>query len=171
MLAYIFVLVAVALRFLPHPFHFTPVGAALLFFGAHRNRRELWAPIALLIASDVLLNRFVYDIPLHADQVVVWAWYAGAIAIGMLLRNRISAPRVAGAALAASISFYLVSNFAVWATYEMYPKTGAGLVACYVAAIPFFRNTLVSDMVFSAVLFGLPVAIAAFRHEGKTAAI
>jgi hypothetical protein len=169
MLAYLFVIIAAGLRFLPHPFHFTPVGAALLFFGAYRRKREMWIPVAVLVASDLLLNRFVYNIPLHADQLVVWAWYAGAIAIGMLLRKQLSAPRVAGASLSASISFYLISNFAVWATYEMYPKTWQGLLACYAAAVPFFRNTVVSDLVFSAVLFSVPLAIAAARHEKATA--
>jgi hypothetical protein len=169
MLAYLFVIIAAGLRFLPHPFHFTPVGAALLFFGAYRPKREMWIPVAVLVASDLLLNRFVYNIPLHADQLVVWAWYAGAIAIGMLLRKQLSAPRVAGASLSASISFYLISNFAVWATYEMYPKTWQGLLACYAAAVPFFRNTVVSDLVFSAVLFSIPLAIAAARHEKATA--
>jgi hypothetical protein len=168
MLAYLFVIIAAALRFLPHPFHFTPVGASLLFFGAYRPKREMWIPVAVLAGSDLLLNRFVYNIPLHADQIVVWAWYAGAIAIGMLLRKQLSAPRVAGASLGASISFYLVSNFAVWATYEMYPKTWQGLVACYAAAVPFFRNTVVADMLFSAVLFSIPLTIAALRHEKAT---
>jgi hypothetical protein len=169
MLAYLFVIIAAGLRFLPHPFHFTAVGASLLFFGAYRPKREMWIPVAVLVASDLLLNRFVYNIPLHADQLVVWAWYAGAIAIGMLLRKQLSAPRVAGASLSASISFYLISNFAVWATYEMYPKTWQGLLACYAAAVPFFRNTVVSDLVFSAVLFSIPLAIAAARHEKATA--
>ena len=171
MLAYLFVIVAVAMRFLPHPFHFTPVGAALLFFGAYRPKREMWAPVALLVLSDLALNRFVYDMPLRADQLVVFAWYAGAIAIGMLLRNRVSAPRVAGASLGASISFYLVSNFAVWATYQMYPKSWEGLLACYAAAVPFFRNTVAGDLVFSAVMFGIPMALAAFRPAHKHAAI
>jgi hypothetical protein len=169
MLAYLFVIVAAGLRFLPHPFHFTPVGASLLFFGAHRPKREMWIPVAMLVASDLLLNRFVYNIPLHADQIVVFAWYAGAAAIGMLLRKQISAPRVAGASLSASISFYLVSNFAVWATYQMYPKTWQGLLACYAAAVPFFRNTVVADLVFSAVLFSIPLAIATVRHEKAAA--
>jgi uncharacterized protein DUF6580 len=169
MLAYLFVIIAAGLRFLPHPFHFTPVGASLLFFGAYRPKREMWIPVAVLAGSDLLLNRFVYNIPLHADQLVVWAWYAGAIAIGMLLRKQLSAPRVAGASLSASISFYLVSNFAVWATYEMYPKTWQGLVACYAAAVPFFRNTVVADLIFSAVLFSIPLAIAALRHQKATA--
>ena len=169
MLAYLFVIVAAGLRFLPHPFHFTPVGASLLFFGAYRPKREMWIPVAMLVASDLLLNRFVYNIPLHADQIVVFGWYVGAIAIGMLLRKQISAPRVAGASLGASISFYLVSNFAVWATYEMYPKTWQGLLACYAAAVPFFRNTVVADLVFSAVLFSIPLAIASLRHEKAAA--
>lgn len=165
MLAYIFVIVAVALRFLPHPFQFTPVGASLLFFGAHRPKREMWVPVALLAASDLLLNRFVYNTPLHPDQLVIWAWYAGAIGLGMLLGSRISAARVAGASLGVSVTFYVISNFAVWMTYEMYPKTWQGLLACYAAAVPFFRNTVAGDLVFSAVLFGIPLAAAAMRRE------
>jgi hypothetical protein len=169
MLAYLFIVIAVAMRFLPHPFHFTPVGAALLFFGAYRPRRELWVPVALLAASDVLLNRFVYGYRLQPDQVIIWAWYAAIVAVGLLLAKRVSPLRVTGAALSASVSFFLLSNFAVWVGYSMYPKTWEGLTACYVAAIPFFRNTVASDLVFSAVLFGAPAAIAAFTRQHDSA--
>jgi hypothetical protein len=159
MLAYIFVLLAVAVRFMPHPWHFTPVAASLLFFGAYRSRRELWFPVALLAASDVLLNRFVYHYPFTWDLVVTWAWYAAALGLGSGLRGRIEPLWIMGSAAGASVSFYLLSNFAVWAAYDMYPKTFSGLMTCYAMAVPFFRGTLVGDLVFTAVLFAVPVAM------------
>jgi hypothetical protein len=75
MLAYVFVLVAIAVRFLPHPLAFTPVAAALLYFGARGSRRQLWLPFVLLAASDVALTRIVYSYPFSWDHFVTWAWY------------------------------------------------------------------------------------------------
>src|SRR5262249_45471772 len=63
---------------------------------------------------------------------------------------------VVAAAAASSVSFFIVSNFAVWAWSGMYPETPAGLMACYEAAIPFFRGTAVSDLFFSLLMFGIP---------------
>jgi len=169
MLAYVFVLLAVAVRFLPHPLAFTPVMAALLYFGARGSRRQMWVPIALLAASDVVLTRFVYAYPLTWDHFVTWAWYAAILWLGTGLRENSKPLRVAGAALAGSISFFVVSNFAVWAAWSMYPKTAAGLVTCYAAALPFFRRALEGDLLFTAAMFGLPVVAAAIaRLMGKT---
>ena len=64
--------------------------------------------------------------------------------------------RVAGAVLASSTSFFVLSNFAVWAGSGMYPHTAAGLAACYVAAIPFYANDVMSTAVTAGALFGLP---------------
>jgi len=161
MLAYLFVILAVVIRvvagtgtFATHGF--TPVGASLLFFGSRMPRKYFWAPVALLIGSDLFLNYQVYHLPLTWDQTIVWAWYAAACGLGMLLSNRVKPLYVAGAALASSVSFFLISNFAVWlAGYIVYPKTFAGLISCYVAAIPFFQRGLASDLFFSAVFFGL----------------
>src|SRR5450432_891806 len=161
MLAYLFVILAVAIRvlagtgtFATHGF--TPVGASLLFFGSRMPRKYFWMPVVLLIGSDVFLNYQVYHQPLIWDQTIVWAWYAGACGLGMLLANRVKPLYVAGAALSSSVSFFLISNFAVWtAGYIGYPKTVAGLSAAYVAAIPFFQRGLASDLFFSAMFFGL----------------
>jgi hypothetical protein len=158
MLAYVFVLFAVAVRFMPHPLAFTPVMAALLYFGARGSRRQIWVPLALLAASDVVLTRIVYSYPLSWDHFVTWAWYAAILLLGSQLRENTSPLRVGGAALAGSISFFAVSNFAVWACWSMYPKTLSGLMACYAAALPFFRRGLAGDMLFTAVMFGLPAA-------------
>src|SRR5512144_1265634 len=132
MLAYVFVILAVAVRFLPHPFSFTPVGAALLFFGARGPRKHAFVPVLLLAASDVYLTRVHYGYPLTADHFATWAWYAAIIAMGFLLRRNSSPARIAGASLATAVSFFLVSNFAVWAGWNMYAHTFGGLVACYV---------------------------------------
>jgi hypothetical protein len=161
MLAYVFVLFAVAVRFVPHPFAFTPVCAALLFFGARGPRRQLWAPLALLAASDVLLTTLVYRYPFSWDHFVTWAWYAGMLWMGTTVKQNSGAPRILGTALAGSVSFFLISNFAVWAAWDMYPKTLGGLGLCYEVGLPFFRKAVVGDLLFTAVMFAVPVAFQA----------
>src|SRR5208337_1312506 len=172
-LAYVFVLFAVAVRFMPHPFAFTPVAAALLYFGARGPKRQLWAPLALLAASDVVLTKVVYSYPLHWDHFVTWAWYAAVLLLGTRLRENANWMRVGGAALTSSVSFFAVSNFAVWACWGMYPKTLSGLVTCYAAGLPFFRRGIARDLLFTAVMFGLPVVatvIARSMHKPHGAA-
>lgn len=156
-LAYLFVAFAILVhaRFVVMPFHFTPVAAALLFFGARMPRQRMITPLALLVISDIYLNKFVYGYPLGWDQTVTWLWYAAILLFGGLLARNTSALRVVGASLVASVSFFLVSNFAVWTvSREMYPATWNGLVTCMAAGVPFFRNTVVSDLLFSAAFFG-----------------
>ena len=168
MLAYIFVLFAIGARFLPfagsflpHAWHFTPLAASLLFFGARGSRRRMWVPVVMLIATDVILTKFVYATLLNWDQLVIWAWYAGIVLLGdAALRRKSGFLRVVGAALASSVSFFVISNFAVWAAWpEMYGRTFSGLVACYTAAIPFFRGTLASDLFVSIAMFQVPVLL------------
>jgi hypothetical protein len=71
------------------------------------------------------------------------------------LRSSRKWQRVAGCSLLASVSFFVVSNYAVWAVWQMYPKTLAGLETCYTAALPFFRTSVTSELCFSLVIFGL----------------
>jgi hypothetical protein len=164
MLPYVFVLLAIAVRFfpflgvsLPHAWHFTPLAASLLFFGARGSRRQMWVPLVLLAATDVVLTRFIWKFPLTWDEFLIWAWYAAILWLGTNLRERSGFWRVVAAAAASSVSFFIVSNFAAWlALPGMYPRTLSGLMTCYVAAIPFFRGTAVSDLFFSLVMFGLP---------------
>jgi hypothetical protein len=157
MLPYYFVFFALAARFLPHAgsFNFTPVAASLLFFGARMPRKQAWIPVTLFIASDVLLSRFAYGYPLSVSDLVTWSWYAAIVLLGSLLASNANPLRVVSASLAASLSFFAVSNFAVWGIWNMYPKTLSGLAACYTMAIPFFRNTVASDLVFAGAFFGL----------------
>lgn len=169
MLAYAFVLLAIAVRFLPfagplnflpHAWHFTPLAASLLYFGARGSRRQMWIPVVLLAATDVVLTKFIYSYQLSWDSLIIWAWYAAILWLGTNLREKSGFWRVVGAALASSVSFFVISNFAVWAAFSgLYPKTFAGLITCYTAAIPFFRGTLESDLFFSIAFFGLPVLV------------
>ncbi len=167
MLAYVFVLFAVAVRFMPHPLAFTPVAAALLYFGARGPKRQLWVPLALLAVSDVILTKAGYSYPLTWDHFVTWAWYAAILLLGTRLRENANWMRVGGAALTSSVSFFAVSNFAVWACWGMYPKTLSGLTTCYAAGLPFFRRGVAGDMLFTAVMFGLPVLAAVATRSHK----
>jgi hypothetical protein len=169
MLAYAFVLFAIAVRFLPHPWSLTPVAACLLFFGARGPRKQIWAPFALLIFSDLLLTKFVYALPFSWDQPLIWAWYAGILWMGTRLRTHQKPLPVLGAALASSMSFFLISNFAVWAATFLYPKTWEGLMASYTLGIPFFRRGLEGDVLFTVVMFATPLALHALGMDSGKA--
>jgi len=179
MLAYVFVLFAVAVRFMPHPLAFTPIAAALLYFGARGPRRQLWAPLALLAAADVILTKIAYSYPLTWDHFVTWACYAAILLLGTALRKNDRRENanwlgIGAAALASSVSFFVVSNFAVWACWAMYPKTLSGLMTCYAAGLPFFRRGVAGDLLFTAVMFGVPavaaMAVRSYKPQGTAAA-
>lgn len=171
MLAYVFVLLAIAVHVFSGTGYFStmgfaPLGASLLFFGSRVSPRRFWIPVALLVVSDVYLTVGKYHMQVPWDQVLIWAWYVGACLVGaVLLKHHVKPQYVATAALISAVSFFLVSNFGVWASgYVGYPKTFGGLIAAYVAAIPFFEKGLVSDLTFSAVFFSVPVLIAKTRE-------
>lgn len=172
MLAYLFLVFAVAVhaRFLPLPFSFAPVTAALLYFGARRPRKEMWVPVAALAAAGIYLSRSYYGYAVSADLLITWAWYAGMVLLGGMLAKNASALRVGAASLAGSVSFFLLSNFAVWAVWSMYPKNLGGLMACYIAGVPFFRNAIVSDLFFAAVFFGIGYLVTQRQEAGVIAA-
>jgi hypothetical protein len=159
MLAYLFLLLAIAVRFIPHPWMFTPVTGSLLFFGARGSRRFMWVPLVLLAASDVVLTKVVYAYPFVWDHFVTWAWYAAVLWLGTRLRSNLKPLPVIGAALASSVSFFLISNFAVWAAYNMYPKNFSGLITSYTLGLPFFRNAVEGDLLFTALMFATPVVM------------
>ena len=166
MAAYIALLLAVLSRLLPHLMHgtaanVTAVGAGLLFFGSRLRSASRWQialAVLALAASDWWLTVYAYGYPFHVSAyLVTWLWYAAVCLLGsaMLSRKR-GMLRVGAAALASSTGFFLLSNGMVWLPGTMYPRTGTGLLACYEAGLPFYRNDLLSTLLFSAVLFGLP---------------
>jgi Family of unknown function (DUF6580) len=159
MLAYLFVVLAVAVRFMPHPWMFTPVVGSLLFFGARGSRRQLWIPFALLAASDVVLTKVVYSYPFTWDHYVTFAWYAAVLWLGTRLGTKAKLVPVVGAALASSVSFYLITNLTAWAWLDMYPKNLSGVMMSYAAGLPFFRHALAGDLLFTVAMFALPMAL------------
>ena len=122
--------------------------------------------MVLFAASDIYLNAH-YGYKFTPDLPFAWMWYAAMVWIGSALKRKHDALRVAAAALAGSISFFLISNLGVWLFWNMYPKTLAGLGECYVAAVPFFRNQFAGDMIFTAAAFSLPLAIRAFSGAAE----
>jgi hypothetical protein len=143
------ILAAAASRLIPHPPNFAPIGAMALFGGACFAQKR-WAfvvPLAAMFLGDLVLG-------LHRLMPVVYGSFAMIVCLGFRLRRRRTVVPIAGAALASSVLFFVLTNFGVWALGSWYPKTLGGLVACYVAAIPFFHNTLLGDAVYSTVLFG-----------------
>lgn len=143
------ILLAAALRLVPHPPNFTPIAAMALFGGAYLGRRWLAfaAPLGALLLSDLALG-------FYPELAFVYLSTAATVAIGWALAKRRTALGVGLAALACAGLFFVVTNFGVWLVMDYYPKTLAGIAACYVAAIPFFQNTLAGDLFFSALLFG-----------------
>lgn len=175
MLAYFFVLLAVAVRFMPHPWMFTPVAGSLLFFGARGTRKQLWIPFVLLVASDLILTRFYYKYPFNVDQLVVFAWYGGILWLGTRLGKVAKPLPIVGAALASSVSFFLITNLMAWAWLDMYPKNFAGILMSYTAGIPFFRHALGGDLLFTCAMFATPVVLKALAgsmgaHSDRSAA-
>lgn len=163
MSAYLVLLLAVLSRVLPHAFHatgmnITAVGGSLLFFGARRPRWQAAIAMLALAATDYYLTVYAYGYPFHASAyVATWAWYAAICLLGSgLLAKQATALRVGTAVLASATSFFLLSNFMVWIG-GMYPATLAGLGTCYVAAIPFYANDLISTGLVAGALFGVPV--------------
>jgi len=163
MLAYLLLVVAILTRVVPHPdwLNFTAVGGALLYFGARRSWREILAPLAALMITDYCLTVFAYHYSFQwTAYVTTWAWYVAAMALGhILLHARTTFVRVAAGVVLGPTSFFLVSNYAVWVGGNMYPRNLSGLIACYAAAIPFYRNDVLSTAVVAGLAFGIPVMV------------
>ncbi len=145
------VALGVAGRLLPHPPHFTPVAAAALFAGFFFPLRTLavLVPLGTMAISDGIIG--VYD---YRITIAVYAGLAFPVLFGPLLARKPGVLRVGLCAASSSLAFFVVSNFSVWLHSGMYEHTAAGLVRCYVMALPFLRFTLSGDLVWSAALFG-----------------
>lgn len=143
------VLLAVYTRLLPHPPNFTSVAAVAMFGGVILPKK--WAlslPLLAMIISDIIIG-------FHPLMLLIWGSFAAIALLSRALIKEIKPAGIIGASLGASLFFYLVSNFGVWLEGRMYPMTLAGLADAYYMAIPFFRNTVLGDLVFTGMLFGL----------------
>ena len=153
---YVVFVVAVLTRFLmnSHLPGFSPVFGALLFCGARLRKRDaIWFPVVVLAVGDWLLTTLGFHMEVRWDHAITLAAFAAMASIGGFLRQDLSIFRFAGCAVAASTAYFVISNFGVWLGWGMYPHTREGLVACYVAALPYYRTSSLSTLVGGAVLF------------------
>lgn len=148
--ALLFAIVGAAiLRLVPHPPNFTPIDAMALFSGAYLGRRALafLAPLGALLLSDALLG-------FYSGMEFQYLSVALIVVLGWVALSRVSVVRLGLAAVAGSVLFFAITNFGTWLTSGLYPRSLNGLAACYVAAIPFYRNSLAGDLFYAALLFG-----------------
>jgi len=144
------IVAAAIVRLLPHPPNFAPIAAMALFGGAYFNKKvfAFAIPLAALFLTDLFLG-------FHNTMWAVYLSFIIIVGLGMVMLKKKSVIKIILASVSASVMFFIVTNFAFWATDTLYPTTAAGLAACYTAAIPFFHNTLIGDLFFTGVMFGL----------------
>lgn len=141
---------AAFVRLIPHPPNFAPIAAMALFGGAYFNKK--WAaflvPLTAMFVTDLILG-------FHETMWAVYLSFALIVVFGMTMLKEKKVVSIFFASVISSVSFFIITNFGLWVSTPYYEKTGAGLAACYTAAIPFFHQTLLSDLFFVGVLFGL----------------
>ena len=144
------VFAAAFVRLLPHPPNFAPIAAMALFGGAYFNKKSFAFAIPLLamFVTDAIIGFYSY-------AWMVYISFALIVLLGIVMLKKVSVKNVVLASVTASVSFFVITNFGVWMLGTLYPKTPAGLMESYVAAIPFFQNSLIGDLFFSGVMFGV----------------
>ena len=157
------IIVAAVFRLLPHFPNATPLAAMGIFGAAYLKERwqAILIPFAALFLSDLYLNNVIYAklYPTEGFQWItsVWIYLAFGLLIlaSQTILKKMKTQNIALASVVSSLIFFFVSNLNPFFESNMYPKTGAGLLACYTAAIPFLTNTVVGDLFYCGVLFGV----------------
>lgn len=143
-----FILINTLVRLMPHLPNMTSVGATALFLSAKYSwKKSFLVTCITMLLSDAILG-------FHS---VMWATYGSFLivaALGTVLRKKNDIRWILTVTFLSSLQFFILTNFAVWMTGTLYPRTMAGLLDCYVMALPFFRNTLLGDMTYTAIFFG-----------------
>ena len=145
-----FILIGVFARILPHPANFAPIAAMALFSGTYMSKKQAMViPLAAMVISDLFIG---FDsLPMRLS---VYGSFLIMILIGFWLKKHKNIKTVVVATLFSSVLFFVITNFSVWVFGTMYPKTVSGLAECYLLAIPFFRNTILGDTIYSGLFFG-----------------
>lgn len=157
-IAFTLVVLGALVRLLPHPPNFAPVGSVALFGGSRlRGWQAYLVPVAVMLMTDPIRS---WAEGAHSAyswlSLVIYASFMISVLLGRVFLRKSSSPwKIGAVALAASTQFYLITNFPSWqSAHSLYPHTLSGLIACYIAALPFFGYTLLADLFYSAVLFG-----------------
>ncbi len=138
---------AVLLRLLPHPPNVAPIASLALFSGVMiSGSAALVVPIVALLISDVIIG-------FHSTIPYVYGSFLLIVGIGVFLKNDNSPVRLALGSIVGSTLFFIITNFGSWITSITYEKSVNGLLSCYTMGIPFFRNTIVGDLLYTGVFF------------------
>jgi hypothetical protein len=145
------IILDVVARLLPHAPNFTPVAASTLFAAVVLQRRSLalLVPLIAMPVSDLLIGPDDWRI-----TAVVYGSMLLPFVAGLIARNHRLSRSVVPAILSCSLLFFATTNFAVWAFSDMYSHDLTGLIACYIAALPFLKYTIACDLLWTAGLFG-----------------
>ena len=142
-----FVLLGVFTRVIPHPPNMTAIGAIALFSGTflYDKRLAFILPTTILLISDFLLG--------HQPILSVYVSFLIIVSLGFILSKKHTTISIINMSLLASLIFFILTNFSVFISSALYPKTVIGLIECYTLAIPFFLNTLIGNVVYSLIMF------------------
>lgn len=144
-----FLLFGVLARFIPHPANFAPITAIALFGARYLPKKFAFIlPIGIMLISDLFFGFY------GAEMFFVYGSFALTGVIGLINRHQKISSAIPVASLSSSVLFFIITNFGVWLTTTMYAKNLIGLQSCFIAAIPFFRNTLLSDLFYTAIFVG-----------------
>ncbi len=155
MLTWFLIIFGIGLRLVPHADNFTPVTAIALFAGVYLSKKNaLILPLILMIISDIFIG-------LHNTIFFTWGSFAIIAYLGVWIKDHKNTKTIFAGSLWGAIIFFILTNLGVWVMGGLYPQTFEGLLQCYQMAIPFFKNTLTSSLLYSAVLFGTYEIIAA----------
>ncbi len=137
--------------------NFVPMGAISLYAGSRLPRRWAWTvPLVAMVLSDLVLDYSRHRPLIGLARWVIYGTFAAITFLGPFAnRPKFGRWLLPVLSLGSSVVFFVTSNFATWAEGTLYPLSLAGLIECYVRALPFFRNTIVADLIGTAVLFGL----------------
>ena len=151
LVALFLVFLGAILRLLPHPPNFAPISAMALFGGANFSGwLALIFPILALFISDYFIGFYQFSL-----MASVYFSFLISVFLGTGLKKHKKWYTIFAASLLSSILFFILTNFAVWAFTNWYPKSFSGLIECYTMAIPFFKNTLLGDLFYVTLFFGI----------------
>ena len=156
-LALALTLTGALLRLIPHLPNISPVGGFSLFAGARLRGWQAYSiPLIIIVVTDPIMGRILgypsYTLvtPFVCGSLLVYVW------IGSHLRRTENPWRIGGAAFLGSVQFFLITNFGLWLSgISVFPLTPSGLMACYIAGLPYFGRTMISDLAYAGLLFGL----------------
>lgn len=147
---YLLLILGIATRFIPHPSNFTAMGAIALFSGLYLSKKQsLILPLAVMFISDIFIGFYLPSI-----MACVYIGFILMVLIGQYLKNKIGFWTILGGILSGSLIFFLLTNGAVWLFGTMYTHNFSGLLQSYYMALPFWRNEIIGDLFYTAVLIG-----------------